>query len=357
MNDLIGTQLQRTREQLGISIEEAAYATRMRPAMIHALEIGDLTAFPNATYAKSFLLLYGKYLRLDVKSVVREMEPVPHVVVDDYQYLTHANETTPGPARRGDFSRPHRLPSWTPVIALGGTTALVVFGLLFWLNMSRIGDVAETPAPKLNEEKGAIESVVDEAQPIKAAAAQHDLAKKSAQAVRAASQAPSPVYPNDPSPSHIAPHLPPIAEGPTRSETITHIDGVEVRSAKVISPVARMASQDAALLAQADAPQTPPPLVGLVPIEESEAPEVEADNSPLARDPNTIEIEPMKKTWVVVRDATGMNTLFEDFLYPSARAMRLPAGKYVIEVREVGAVEIRRSGRAIAYTAGGLRLE
>ena len=157
MNDLIGTQLQRTREQLGISIEEAAYATRMRPPMIHALEIGDMTAFPNATYAKSFLLLYGKYLRLDVKSVAREMEPVPHVVVEDYQYLAHANETTPGPARRGDFSRPHRLPAWTPVIALGGTTAAAVFGLLLWLNMSRIGDVAETPAPKLNEEKGDFE--------------------------------------------------------------------------------------------------------------------------------------------------------------------------------------------------------
>ena len=379
MNDLFGQQLRCAREHHGISIEEAAHATRMRPVMIEALEAGDLSTFPSPTYARSFLLLYGKYLRLDMKAVAAEIDTGLQVTVENYQYLTHANETTPGPARRGDFARPHRLPAWTPVLALGGMTALVVFGLMLWLNMSRIGDVAVTPAPKPDDERKAIEPVVLGAHPEKVSAAvptkrlvlppasepvvaseptvqnpspprviapAHLPAAVPANA--SSSQAPSPVYPKDPPP-------PP---SPSRRQAISQLDGIEVRTARVISPVARLASNDAALLAQADsAPQTPPPLIGLAPIEEADPADDEGATSPLTRDPNTIEIEPLKKTWLVIRDATGTTTLFEDYLYPSARPLRLPAGKYVIEARETDAVEIRRAGRTIAYTAGGLKLE
>ena len=65
----------------------------------------------------------------------------------------------------------------------------------------------------------------------------------------------------------------------------------------------------------------------------------------------------IKKTWIVIRSAPGAIPIFEDFLYPSVRPMRLPAGKYVIEVRDDEAVEIRKAGLPIAYTAGGLKLE
>ena len=385
--------------------------------MIEALEMGDLAAFPSPTYARNFLVLYGKYLRLDVKAVAAGIDTGLQVTVEDYQYLTHANETTPGPARRGDFARPHRLPSWTPVLGLGALTAAVVFAFLLWLNMSRIGEVAATPAPKPDDEKEAIEPVIAGAQPVKVAIAAPvkrpipqptpEPAPSVAQAapepappmpkvaaepavappvVASSHQAPAPVYPKDPPPPlptpapivkppvfvakmpertpiigsspPVVPPAPPQPEPAVpageRPAAISQINGVEVRTARVISPVARLASNDAALLAQPEsAPQTPPPLV-VTPIDE---PESDGDNSPLAKDPNTIEIEPMKKTWLVIRDTTGTTTLFEDYLYPSPRPMRLPAGKYVIEVRDADAVEIRRAGQTIAYTAGGLRLE
>ena len=413
MDGKFGPQLKRAREHHGVSIEEAAHATRMRPSMIEALEVGDIGAFPSPTYARNFLVLYGKYLRLDVKAVAAEIDTGLQVTVADYQYLTHANETTQGPARRGDFARPHRLPSWTPVLGLGALTAVVVFALLLWLNMSRIGEVAATPPPKPDDEKEAIEPVVAGALPVKVASAlpikRHvtqpalepappvvqkppttELSIPEAPApapepviappVILSNQAPAPVYPKLPPPpavtdSVVPTKIPPrqaiigssptveatpptvaapVAVAPARPEAISHLDGVEVRTARVISPVARLASNDAALLAQeGSAPQTPPPLV-VTPIDE---PDADGDTSALAKDPNTIEIEPMKKTWLVIRDQTGTTTLFEDFLYPSPRPMRLPAGKYVIEVRDVDAVEIRRAGRTIAYTAGGLRLE
>jgi hypothetical protein len=148
-------------------------------------------------------------------------------------------------------------------------------------------------------------------------------------------------------------------EDPPPQPAVTKIDGIEVRPAKVISPVARLSTSDTAALAKIDggvpptAPQAAPPLTDLTPLDSPD----ETEESPLAKDPNTIEIEPLKKTWVVIRSSSGAAPVFEDYLYPSARPMRLPAGKYVIEVKEADAVEIRKSGRSIAYTAGGVRLE
>lgn len=177
----------------------------------------------------------------------------------------------------------------------------------------------------------------------------------------ASNQPPLPVYPKDappPLPTVIRRAPTPVVKPIAAHEPVTNIDGAEVRAAKVISPVARIASNDAAFLASVDngatAPQTAPPLIGLTPVE---TPDADADDSPLAKDPNTIEIEPIKKTWIVIRGVTGTGTIFEDYLYPSARPLRLPAGKYIIEVRENDAVEIRKAGQLIAYTAGGLKLE
>jgi cytoskeleton protein RodZ len=423
MNPVFGKQLTRAREIRGISIEEAAHATRMRPAMVEALETGNLEAFPNPAYAKSFLLLYGKYLRLDVKAVAAEIDTGMQVTVEDYQYLTHAKETTPGPARRGDFARPHSLPSWTPVIALGGITAVVVFGFLLWLNMSRIGDGGNKPMPKAGTQAEGIEPVVAGAQPVKVSgpttaprpsvppqvpAVAEAVAAPVSEPVppveppvaeepvvvaavppppSSGNQAPAPVYPKDPPPPIVktpppfkVPAAAPVAVAvpavapkspiigattsltpPPVAEPVTTIDGVEVRTARVISPAAKIATNDAAMLANVEnaesAPQTAPPLTGLTPVEEPEASEVPQDSSPLAKDPNTVEIEPVKKTWVVVRREAGGPPVYEDFLYPSARPMRLPAGKYFIEARDADAIEIRRAGKTIPYLTGGVRIE
>lgn len=388
MNPVIGKQLLRARESRGISLEEASHATRIRKEMIEALEADNIDAFANRAYAKNFLLLYGKYLGLDVKAVASEIDTGTSVTVANYQYLTHANETTDGPARPGDFARPHRLPSWGPVLAVCAVTAVTVSAFMLWLNLSRIRDVSSDSTQQSARAKQAVEPLNVGAPPaiVKSATPAEDAGVAQVDAsvpapldppveplkpavpevipppvAVASNQAPLPVYPKDappPVPTVIR-RAPTAVTAPiVAHEPVTSIDGVEVRAAKVISPVARLASNDAAFLASVDngatAPQTAPPLVGLTPVD---APEVDGDDSPLAKDPNTIEIEPIKKTWIVIRKVTGTGPIFEDYLYPGARPMRLPAGKYIIEVRENDAVEIRKAGQLIAYTAGGLKLE
>lgn len=122
----------------------------------------------------------------------------------------------------------------------------------------------------------------------------------------------------------------------------------EIPKARAISPVARIARNDADALA--DFPATKP----LITAQESIAPE----RTPLgAENPNTITLESKRKAWVIIRNAPGGQPLFEDFLYPTARPMRLPAGRYFIEIKDADAIEISRNGKRIAYTSPGVTIQ
>ena len=49
--------------------------------------------------------------------------------------------------------------------------------------------------------------------------------------------------------------------------------------------------------------------------------------------------------------------LFEDYLYPTAKPLRLPAGRYFIELKDADAVEITHKGRRIGYSSPGVVVE
>ena len=127
--------------------------------------------------------------------------------------------------------------------------------------------------------------------------------------------------------------------------------------ARPISPVAKIAADDGALLAEVAVPArtaaaTPP----VVPAPKSQTPpgslvSVNRD------DADFVFLEPRKKTWVVIRSGPGGQPLYEDFLYPSAKPMRLPPGKYFIELKEADAVAIVRNGKRISYMAPGVLVQ
>lgn len=60
-----GEQLQRQREQLNISVEEAADALHLRPAVIVGLEQDNYEEIPVLTYRRGYLRAYAKYLKID----------------------------------------------------------------------------------------------------------------------------------------------------------------------------------------------------------------------------------------------------------------------------------------------------
>ena len=59
-----GETLRRRREQMGISLNDAAVRTRVRKAYLQALEEENLAALPGSAYAIGFLRIYARYLDL-----------------------------------------------------------------------------------------------------------------------------------------------------------------------------------------------------------------------------------------------------------------------------------------------------
>src|SRR5687768_7594942 len=126
MVETVGKALSQARLKKGLTVDEAAHATRMRPDKIVALENDDYSRFGSNTYAKSFLLLYGRFLKVDVSEPARLLESPHEIRVHDYQYLSHAPAPNPGERerslRRGGAGKPSLAPlvGFILLIVLGG---------------------------------------------------------------------------------------------------------------------------------------------------------------------------------------------------------------------------------------------
>ena len=66
----IGEKLKITREEQGVSIEEAASDLNLRVSQIENIEAGNLKAFKDVFYLKYFIRDYAKYLGLDEEEIV-----------------------------------------------------------------------------------------------------------------------------------------------------------------------------------------------------------------------------------------------------------------------------------------------
>jgi cytoskeleton protein RodZ len=65
-----GAMLKAAREKLGLSISEVSARTKINERQIEALESGDLSILPPATFAKAFIKSYSKVVKLDHVPVI-----------------------------------------------------------------------------------------------------------------------------------------------------------------------------------------------------------------------------------------------------------------------------------------------
>ncbi len=68
----IGEALREARENIGISIEEAANDLKLRPSQIENLEAGKREAFKDVFFLKYFIRDYSKYLGLNYEDMIDE---------------------------------------------------------------------------------------------------------------------------------------------------------------------------------------------------------------------------------------------------------------------------------------------
>ena len=329
-----------------MSIEDAATAVRIRSTFLRALENGDLTKFPNAAYAKSFLLMYGKFHGVNVKDIAANIDTTTQMKVEGYQYLTNRAtaqpKSKPEPELTFSAAPPQKSNgSWLPLLVLGGTVAVVVVAFVIWSNMNRLSDgQPSTPAKTPPSNPAAAVEPVTEPPKLKPAVpavpATPTAAPPKPQASTQSAPAPAPARPT-------------IISAPEDAAATAG----EIPRAKPVSPVATIAASDSDALAEISPPK---PRVISQSTTAPAAP-VEEETSAPAVDPDATVIESKRKTWVVIRTGPGGQALFEDYVYPGAKPLRLPKGRYFIELKDAEAVEITRNGRRVGYSSPGVLLD
>ena len=131
----LGKKLQEARLAKKISLEEASRVTKIRAARIQEIEKDDFSGFSSLAYAKGFLLIYGKYLDVDVTPYLEAFETSREVSVDGYSYLQEAPSSAPPPLVR---RKPAKRPALLPFIIAVGVLVLGLYLVKLLLDIQRI---------------------------------------------------------------------------------------------------------------------------------------------------------------------------------------------------------------------------
>ena len=147
----LGEKLRHAREAKQLSVEDVARETRIRPERVADIEKDEFGNFPNIAYARSFVLLYAKFLGVDVADMVQTLQTATRVGIDDYDYLQNA------PTRVPPRVRAKRQRSALPVFFLIGFVILVLFVIYLIRQSDRLGPeyegVSEQKVPVIVTEK------------------------------------------------------------------------------------------------------------------------------------------------------------------------------------------------------------
>jgi cytoskeletal protein RodZ len=157
----LGKKFQEARLARNLTLDEAARMTKIRPQRLAEIEADDFSQFPSLAYAKGFLLIYGKFLDVDVTPYLDAFEDSESVTVDGYSYLQENERVRPvsapvvrrRPAATGGSNRV------SPMPLIVGIVVLVVgfLGMKFLLNVQRLApgrgsssaQTSPTPTPAL----------------------------------------------------------------------------------------------------------------------------------------------------------------------------------------------------------------
>ncbi len=295
----LGKKFQEAREARNLTLNEAARMTKIRPARLAEIEADDFSQFPSLAYAKGFLLIYGKFLDVDVTPYLDAFEDSERVTVDGYSYLQEnppSKPVSPPIARRP--SRGSSRDRVSPMPLIFGILLLVVgfSAMKLILNLQRLAPGrAESTAQISPSPTSASASPANNETPAKSVAS--------------------------------APTIEPsVSPGPT---IVRAAKAVAAASAAPSEPEVRRAKPVlAGDLAKAQAASNPSPAE--------------------ASAPNRVAIRALKKTYLKVTVSDGSGTPpFERWVSPADGPMEFRAKHVSIRVLDRDAVEITKNGKAL----------
>jgi cytoskeleton protein RodZ len=297
----LGKKFQEARLARNLTLDEAARMTKIRPQRLAEIEADDFSQFPSLAYAKGFLLIYGKFLDVDVTPYLDAFEDSESVTVDGYSYLQENERAKPvaapvvrrRPAATGGSNRV------SPMPLIVGVVVLVVgfLGMKFFLNVQRL-------APGRG---GSSAQTLPTATPAVAAVGSSPAASPNIGAVATSAPVASPV-----------PTVGPPETRKALAANSTASGEPEVRKAK---PVTKEE------LAQGRAATDSPP--------------------PESGEQNRVAIQPLKRTYVRVTLGDDGKAAFERWVSPTDGPVEF-RGKHVsIRVLDPEAVKITKNGQEL----------
>jgi cytoskeletal protein RodZ len=298
----LGKKFQEARRAKDLTLDEAARMTKIRPVRLAEIEADDFSQFPSLAYAKGFLLIYGKFLDVDVTPYLDAFEDSERVTVDGYSYLQDnpppKSVSAPVVRRRPTGGR-DRI---SPMPLIFGVLVLVIgfLAMKFILNLQRLAPGRAEP---------------------------------SAQISPAAASTPSSTTP-----------APAIAETPASNVASAPAAAPSVSPVPTVAPTATAVSASRPAPTEPEVRRAKPVLPG-----DLAKPQEKASASPAESSaPNRVAIRPLKRTYLKVTvDDQSENPTFERWVSPADGTVEFRGNHVSIRVLEPDAVQIMKNGKAL----------
>jgi len=291
----LGKKFQEARRARNLTLDEAARLTKIRPSRLAEIEADDFSQFPSLAYAKGFLLIYGKFLDVDVTPYLEAFEGSENVTVDGYSYLQ--DNPAPKPARAPIIPRSTNRGSLVPFV-IGVVVLLIGFSFMkLILNLQRI-----TPRSEAKNQ--------------------------AAQAMPSASPVTSGTI--------IARHAEPVEKTPTKAAAAASL----IASAPTVpTRTPAVVSNPAGVTAASPAPTKEPEVRRAEPV-------------------NRVDIKPLKKTYIkVVVDNEEGKPAFERWISPADGTVEFRGQHIAVRVLDRDAVQIRKNGKLVAENDADVTIE
>ena len=372
----LGKKFQDARLARGLTLDEAARLTKIRPSRLAEIEVDDFSQFPSLAYAKGFLQIYGKFLDVDVTPYLDAFETSSQQMpVDGYAYL----QDQPAPKPRRIRARP-RAPvvrrqrsgdrsSPLPLLIAVGVIALGFILMRLIMNIQRIAphQMVGVPQPTASQAPPAqaqsTQAPVAQAPPKQAPAA--SIAPVAPGPSRAPSRPPAAVVEAQPKKAPPVASAPPsIAPAPSPPPQ-TAVAEAPKKAAQPVATVAPSipipdafvpAFANANAAAKASVPPKEPEVRRAEPVRPEDLAKAGATQTAQttqkpaeAEGPNHIAIKPLKKTYIkVVVDNESLQPAFERWISPTDGTVEFRGQKIAVRVLDRDAVQIRKNGKPVS---------
>jgi cytoskeletal protein RodZ len=350
----LGKKFQEAREARGLTLDEAARLTKIRPSRLAEIEADDFSQFPSLAYAKGFLLIYGKFLDVDVTPYLDAFETSQQVTVDGYSYLQ--DQPAPKP-RRVRPTRPpavrsprtsNRRSSPFPVLVAVGVIVIGFVLMRLILNIQRISPHQMVGVPQPAASEASRQTAPQQAQAPPQQTAKPSPGPSTAPVVQAPLRAPSqaPVAMVEATKKPAPPASTPAPSIAVPEAFVPAFASANPAAKASVAPA--FANANAAAKASV-APTKEPEVRRAEPVRPEDLAKAGVTQKPAeAQGPNQVAIKPLKKTYIkVVVDNESLQPAFERWISPADGTVEFRGQKIAVRVLDRDAIRIMKNGKPV----------